>query len=305
MRTRKLPGVCAILLLAAYPAARSQQSLSRPAITGIAHISLYEPDMKATRDFYTNLLGWPESPAIEARNGARFLVSPTQYIETELMPATPPSCYIAHIAYATSDANQLLRYLKAKGVQTPAAISRHSDGSQFFFVHDPEGYSVEFVQRPPEAMPATHLQPVSTHIIHAGLAMRDRAAQDRFYKDILGFHLYWHSVPQPDGTIGAISMQVPDGTDWLEYMLAKPDDRSIQQLTSKDHFAPGVVNIDAAQKMLEDRGWQASAYPPKRHGNDAKWQLNPRDPAGTRVELMEFGLTGTPLVPFTGRQPIP
>ncbi len=27
--------------------------------------------------------------------------------------------------------------------------------------------------------------------MHAGLVVNDRPAEDRFYKDVLGFHLYW------------------------------------------------------------------------------------------------------------------
>jgi catechol 2,3-dioxygenase-like lactoylglutathione lyase family enzyme len=127
-----------------------------------------------------------------------------------------------------------------------------------------------------------------------------------FYKEILGFRLYWHSLAHPDGSVDYVSMQVPDGSDWLEYMQNLQGDHSIRRLTSADHFAPGVVSITDAQKTLESRGWHpTTSNPATRRGNDGKWQLNLPDPAGTRVELMEFQPTAKPTVPFTGPQPTP
>lgn len=280
------------------------QQVPRPRITGIAHLVVYEPDRDATRAFYSNLLGWPEAQPLESDRGMRFIVNPHQYIETEPMPAKPPAAYVDHVAFATTDAKQLLRYLKAEGVHTPEVLSERSDGSKYFFVKDPEGYKIEFVQAARTAVKPGPLPPLSTRIIHAGLAVRDGMAEDAFYKDILGFRLYWHSLPHPDGSIDYVSMQVPDGTDWLEYMQNAPGDRSIKRLTSADHFAPGVVSISDAQKTLESRGWHPpSPNPPTRRGNDGKWQLNLRDPANTRVELMEYQPTAAPAVPFTGPQP--
>jgi hypothetical protein len=29
-------------------------------------------------------------------------------------------------------------------------------------------------------------------LIHAGWVLSDREAMDKFYKDVLGFHVYWH-----------------------------------------------------------------------------------------------------------------
>lgn len=242
---------------------------------------------------------------MEAPNGTRYLVNTHQYVEAQPMPPRAPEFYIDHLAFTTADAEQLRAYLKSKGVEVPAAITKRSDGSNAFFVSDPEGYRIEFVEGARTVVPAGHAGPVSSHIIHAGLAVRNGTAEDRFYKDILGFRLYWHSLPHEDGGIDFVSMQVPDGTDWLEYMQNAPNDRSMKRLTSADHFAPGVVSIEQAQKMLEERGWHSGKTPATRHGNDAKWQLNLHDPAGTRVELMEFEPTGTPTVPFTGPQPKP
>ena len=60
-------------------------------------------------------------------------------------------------------------------------------------------------------------------LMHAGFIFNDRAAEDHFYKDILGFHTYWHGGMKED-VDQWVAMQVPDGTDWIEYMLRIPPD---------------------------------------------------------------------------------
>src|SRR5208337_2784110 len=62
-----------------------------------------------------------------------------------------------------------------------------------------------------------HEAAISRHMIHAGFLVYNRDAEDHFYRDLLGFRLYWHGGMQP-GQTDWVAMQVPDGTDWLEYM---------------------------------------------------------------------------------------
>ena len=64
-------------------------------------------------------------------------------------------------------------------------------------------------------MPQTR---ISKRIIHVGVTVKDRSASDRLYKDILGFHAIWHGG-MTDSKTDWVDMRVPDGTDWLEYML--------------------------------------------------------------------------------------
>ena len=59
---------------------------------------------------------------------------------------------------------------------------------------------------------------ISRRILHAGLTIRDAAAADRFYKDVLGFSEIWRGG-RPEGVTNWINMRVPEGTDYLEYML--------------------------------------------------------------------------------------
>ena len=76
------------------------------------------------------------------------------------------------------------------------------------------------MQERPELAARRSEIPVSKVMIHAGFVVHDRAAEDKFYKDLLGFHLYWHGGMKDDET-DWVDMQVPDGTQWLEYMLVR------------------------------------------------------------------------------------
>jgi len=79
-------------------------------------------------------------------------------------------------------------------------------------------------------------------------------------------------------------MRVPEGTDWLEYML-NVHNPSPKRLGVMHHFALGVKDIQAPYKIVMERGYKAEE--PK-IGRDGKWQLNLYDPNFTRAELMEF-----------------
>ena len=86
-------------------------------------------------------------------------------------------------------------------------------------------------------------------------------------------------------------MRVPDGTDWLEYML-NVHDPSPKTLGVMHHLALGVPSIEAGYKTVLARGLKPP-QPPK-IGRDGKWQLNLYDPNYTRAELMEPKPVQTP-----------
>jgi catechol 2,3-dioxygenase-like lactoylglutathione lyase family enzyme len=124
-------------------------------------------------------------------------------------------------------------------------------------------------------------------MIHAGFLVHNRDAEDRFYKDVLGFRLYWQGGDKP-GTTDWAAMQVPDGTDWLEYMLNQPEHPDLQLMGVLNHISVGVADMKKAQALLESHGWKAHGDEAAEIGKDGKWQLDVFDPDLSRVELMEF-----------------
>jgi catechol 2,3-dioxygenase-like lactoylglutathione lyase family enzyme len=281
---------------------------ARPAITGISHLVFFADDLAKSQKFYTDVVGWEQQPAGAAKSGMRFYANHSQYVELVSPPKAGLEDRLKLVAFATADAEGLRKYLGKHGVAVPAKVTAESDGSRSFTVKDPEGNIVGFTQDGPHplAEPASAANSLSTHIMHAGYVVRNRAALDHFYKDILGFHLYWQGG-NPDTRIDWVMMQAPEGTDWIEYMLYLPAKPSLEALGSANHMAPGVVSVADLQKKLEARGWKfAEGKNPQVLGVDGKMQLDLHDPDGTRIEFMEFAPVKTPCCsPYTGAQPTP
>ena len=280
----------------------------RPAISGISHLVLFADDIPKSEVFYGTLLGWDQVPSAGTASGVRFYANHSQYVELLTPPERGLADRLDAVAFSTSDAEALRKYLGTNGVKVPAAVTVEKNGDRSFLVLDPEGNKVGFTQigSHPPAEPSNAKQRLSSHIMHAGYVVRNRPALDHFYKDILGFHLYWQGG-SPEDRVDWVMMQVPDGTDWIEYMLYLPAKPSLEQLGSANHLAPGVVSVAELQKRLEDRGWKpAAGKNPQILGVDGKLQLDLTDPDGTRIEFMEFLPVAKPCCsPYTGSQPSP
>lgn len=299
--------LCCVLMIPSL-AWGQEAKATRPAITGISHMTLFADDLAKSQQFYTSLLGWEQVPAGKAQPGERFYMNHLQYIELVPAPGKGLADRFDRLGFLTSDAEQMRRYLGANGVSVPRAVTVDMEGDKSFEVKDPEGNRIDFTQAAPDAPKGgkSVTARVSTHIIHAGFVVRDRAKEDEFYKKILGFHLYWQGGSGL-GRTDWVMMQAPDGTDWLEYMLGLPASPSRGQLASANHFSPGVVSITELDKRLKQNGWvPSSGEGSSLLGVDGKWQLDLHDPDGTRVEFMEFKPVKTPCCSaFTGPEPGP
>jgi catechol 2,3-dioxygenase-like lactoylglutathione lyase family enzyme len=282
----------------------------RPPITGVSHIAVYAADTARSEQFYVHDLGGVRAADPENARGIRYYFSPTQFVEVLPLPPGAPSINrLDHVAFATSNADGLRDYLLARHIAVTQHVERGSDGSEWLDLLDPEGNRIEFVQ-PPAHPPQIPVNPLSSHIIHVGFIVHSRAHEDELFRTVLGFKPYWFGGMKDDVPTW-ISQQVPDGTDWLEYMIVgKPDERGIPATLSAadlgvlDHFSLGIPNAQAAYTLLwnGDR-LQGQTNVPK-IGRDAKWQLNLLDPDGTRAELMELHAIGKPCCsPFTAADP--
>lgn len=284
---------------------------ARPPIVSVSHLAVHAADPARSETFYVRDLGAVKGPDPENPAGARYYFSPTQFIEVLPLPPGPSKVdRLDHAAFNTPDAEGLRAYLAAKGVAVPA-IETGADGGRWFDVVDPEGVKVQFVQ-PPANPPAIAVNPLSSRIIHVGFIVHDRARQDAFYRQILGFRPYWFGGMKDDAP-SWISLQVPDGTDWLEYMVVAPPagrgtPPGMSQATAGilDHFSLGVPDTRLAYTLLWNGDRLEGQKETPKIGRDAKWQLNLFDPDGTRAEIMEFHAIGKPCCsPFTATDPHP
>ena len=274
--------VLALVLVVMAPligGAKAQSATARPKITGISHVAFYSDDRAGTREFFGGLLGLKRD---ESRTDADVYRVGRQSIEIEAAVHAGDPHRISHYAFATTDAEALRRYLNEHGIKVPEHVEQ-SGTTRWFAVRDPEDNPIEFV----EERPTLEVEGISRHIIHAGFIVRDRAREDRFYRDVLGFRLYWQGGMK-DGVTDFVDMQVPDGSDWLEYMLNQPANPDQWDLGVQDHFALGVGDIDKAVEFLHKRGWKESEKEKAQMGRDGKWQINLYDPDLTRVEVMSF-----------------
>jgi catechol 2,3-dioxygenase-like lactoylglutathione lyase family enzyme len=279
------------LLFAVYSLA--QTATRRPAIRGISHISVYSSDATKTEHFYVHDLGGVKRPDPENSAGVRYYFSAIQFVEVLPLPAGNTSINrLDHVAFNTASAEGLRKYLGEHGTTVPANVEKGSDGSQWFDVSDPEGNKVQFVQPPakPEPVP---VNPLSNHMIHVGYVVHSPDAENAFFRDVLGFRPYWHGGR--NGKTEWISQEVPDGTDWLEYMVVSgpetkgiPPGMSQDTLGVLDHFSLGVFNMEKTVDLLYAGDRLTAKHSPPQIGLDGKWQLNIYDPDGTRAELMEF-----------------
>jgi len=288
------------------PSASGQRRPERPKITRIDHVAIYASDLKATRDFYAKL-GLNEGGAGCVRGIQNCLTvnwATRQRIELELSSSCPNNDCLGEIVFRTANAQKLRNVLVARGIKA-SPIERYLNVSMKFEAQDPEGHRIGFVQilSIPVHDPPPGIAAGFGHIIHAGFVVHDRAAMEKFYRDILGFRPYWHGGMKDD-QIDWVSLQVPDGTDWIEFMVNVPPDADHRLLGVMNHIALGVPDIHAAAKQLLTNGMKLTEEP--KIGRDGKRQLNLYDPDQTRVELMEFTPVEKPCCSdYTGPHPKP
>jgi catechol 2,3-dioxygenase-like lactoylglutathione lyase family enzyme len=302
---KKLVLVFALLQLCA---AAQTATPPRPRILGIDHVSFYTTAPDGVKKLYGEVLGLSSADPVEPGGTLRYMVG-TQWVGYSPAPDPKSTDRMDHVALRTDNIAAMRKYLIAQGINVPQ-IEGRAGHSLFFFVTDPEGHKIEFVERDPKAPIDLHghgsdanVPWVSHHMIHAGFLVYHQGPEDHFYREILGFRPYWHGGMKDDVTEW-LAMQVPDGTDWIEYMLHQPEHADLQLTGVMNHISLGVVDIKQAQATLESHGWKPHGDEKAQMGKDGKWQLNLYDPDLVRVELMEFKPVQKPCCSdFTGPHP--
>jgi catechol 2,3-dioxygenase-like lactoylglutathione lyase family enzyme len=294
---------------------------TRPPILGVSHIALYTSHPTESEHFYVHDLGMKKGADPENSDGFRYYVNQEQFIEVLPLPPNAGVDRLDCIAYLTTDAAEMRSWLGAHGVAVPATVEHGQDGSAWFRVKDPEGNNVEFTQPPARLLEVKRTaslysldaaDPIGRRIIHCGMLVHSRQKEDTFYRRLLGFRPYWYGGMQP-GKLDWVSQQVPNGHDWLEYMLTSgpsgsgiPRTMSQQRLGVLNHFSLGVGNMEKAVTLLASEGRLDNHHVGPQLGKDGKWQFNLFDPDDTRVELMEFSPVAKPCCSeFTAANPKP
>jgi catechol 2,3-dioxygenase-like lactoylglutathione lyase family enzyme len=283
----------------------------RPRILAIAGVTILVSDIPEARKFYRQLIDPDHVCDYCEEVPSRFLLLPSgQRITLDNIPSPPPSDLLADISFLTDDLEGFKRFLSHNKIYFDERKMKHGGELVALLLQDPEGHHLSITDSYHLAnseglkaglAPSNPSSPI--RVIHAGLVVRDRAATDHFYKDILGFRPYWHGGMK-DGEDSWVAMQVPDGTDWVEYMLNIAPDANKNTLGVMNHIALGVTDIHSVEKKLIAVGPKPAEEP--KIGRDGKWQLNLYDAEHTRTEFMEFTPVEKPCCSdFTGQHPGP
>ena len=278
----------------------AQEAPQRPKVLGIAHMAVYSKDLEKSRQFYEKFLGFGEPFTLPNSDGAGVQIAfvkinDDQYIEI-FNQKDRGEGQLNHISFYTDDADRMYAYLKSRGVAVlgdKGAVGKGRTGNKNFNVKDPDGHIVEIVGYQPDSwtardkgkfLPATR---ISDHIMHVGVLVGDLDRANQFYHGILGFNEFWRGSSTP-AVLSWVNMRVPDGPDYLEFMLYSslpaPDKRG-----TAHHMSLMVPDAGKAVEILKQRAAQG-LYDREivmKTGVNRKRQVNLYDPDGTRVELME------------------
>ena len=285
-------------------AAGDEPAVKRPRITGVAHLAIYAHDVDKSLAFYKDYLGYAEPYRLTTASGGLHLaflkINERQYLEVFPEKAAGTD-RLNHISVETDDAEAMRAYLASRGVKVPARVGLGRIGNANFNINDPDGHTVEIVQYKPEGwtlrekgkfLPESR---ISSRAMHLGIAVGSLDRAMAFYGEILGFTETWRGSANGK-QLSWVNMKVPDGDDYVEFMLYKGD-LPTARLGTMHHLCLEVPDIEAAKKTLEARPASRTYTRPLevRTGINRKRQLNLFDPDGTRIELMEpRTVDGTP-----------
>jgi catechol 2,3-dioxygenase-like lactoylglutathione lyase family enzyme len=300
----------ALTILLCCTASSTGDAPKRPRITEIGFVMVGTQNQQKSEEFYHELAHALLPQSLEICEGCKSIPVETFFpIGSKQLKSEPTSNLLDHVAFMTDDAKALREWVQSHGYK--AGDLQHVLKFFSFTVSDPEGHKLQFTQsgdkkggnKTTATDDSDSSGPGGVRLIHAGWVVEDRAAMDKFYKEILGFHVYWRGGMKDDET-DWVDMQVPDGTDWIEYMLNVPANAGKHTLGVMNHIALGVLDIKAAREQLLKNGMKLTEEP--KIGRDGKWQLNLYDPDDTRVEFMEFTPVQKPCCSeYTGPHPKP
>ena len=305
-----LRGLCALFLCVLCANTFSSAQTPRPPITGIASIRLYSSDLYASRAFYSKILGFDSatSTCLGMKNPC-YAVNGRQRIELQQIAGGAPDNLLAEIAFSTPNLAGMREFLLTHKIEA-GPITKDETGAPRFTFKDPEGNPLAFVQSTDRFFtPAAHQ--ASARILHAGFIVKDLAKERAFYESLLGFRLYWHGFfPPAEHSANATDeddwyeIQVPDGEEWIEFMLNISPRANKQERGVQNHFSLGVKNAGNAASHLRVNG--AAKFDGPEVGRDGKNSLDIYDPDFTRVEVMDYNPTKDPCChPYSAAHPKP
>src|SRR5580700_9523584 len=265
----------------------------RPRVLGIAGVTILVSDVAEARKLYLKLIDPDHSCEYCQAAPLPFLFLPSgQRIRFEKAPVPPPANLLAEVSFLTDDLEGFKKYFNFNKVDFDEVKKKRGGEIIRLVLTDAEGHHISITDSYHLANaedvnaglpPANPSNPV--RIIHAGFVVNNRESADRYFVNELGFRPYWHGGMTEERD-DWVAMQVPEGTDWVEYMLNISPTADKHTLGVMNHISLGVPDIHAISDAVTKAGIKLTEQP--KIGRDGKWQLNIYDADDTRVEFMEF-----------------
>jgi lactoylglutathione lyase len=149
---------------------------------------------------------------------AIFRVNDRQRIIVRRTPRDVDDRFI-DVGFETPDRDAARAWLVSHGLRAETVDEPGEGGGDSVETTDPDGHAIRLIRLTGgETFNDGADRRLARRILHAGLTVRDAAKADAFYKDVLGFSEIWRGG-RTDATLNWINMRVPDGTDYVEYML--------------------------------------------------------------------------------------
>jgi catechol 2,3-dioxygenase-like lactoylglutathione lyase family enzyme len=316
-RSRTSLLACLAILLPCFTSLFAQTAgPARPKITGISHVGYFVSDLPQAIAFWHDFLGFDEEYSLTKKDSndiriAFIKINDHQHIELFNEAPTHPPNMMSHLCFTVDNIEAMRTYLRSKGFDVkPGNGGKTRTGDYAFEIKDPDGMLVEFVQTLPdglEAKAAGKFEPdtrIATRIYHLGFLVGNSEKSMDFYGNVLGFKETWRGGANPK-ELSWINMRVPDGDDYVEFMLYN---KLPEKFGTKNHISLVVPDVAKSVEILKARpafktyGKELTVAT----GVNQKRQVNIYDPDGTRVELMEPNtVTGKPTPPSTAPPPAP
>jgi lactoylglutathione lyase/glyoxylase I family protein len=117
-------------------------------------------------------------------------------------------------------------------------------------------------------------------LAHINIGATDLAASERFYCDILGMEKAFDFIKDDE----PFGFYVKTGeTTFIEVFLQGEEPNHDRPIIK--HICLEVEDLDNVIETIRSRGWDVTD---KKLGADQSWQAWITDPAGVRIELMQY-----------------
>ncbi len=126
-------------------------------LTKVHHIAIICSDYKASRAFYTEILGLEvirevyraerQSYKLDLSLGGHYVIELFSFPEPPARVSRPEAAGLRHLAFEVESVEAGIEYLKSKHIRTEPVRTDEYTGKKFTFFSDPDGLPIELYER--------------------------------------------------------------------------------------------------------------------------------------------------------------